>query len=214
SANTLSDWSNRMMEKMRADPVFRDVTSDSQNRGLQASLRIDRDKANLLGVQIADIRNALYDAFGERQVSTIYSSANSYLVILEASDADRRFEDGLAKINLRGKNGALVPITAFATVDRTVGPTAVNHQGQLQAIMMIDFALDAQRSQGLEPKDAIREACRLRFRPILMTTMAALMGALPMAFGLGAGAELRQPLGIAVSGGLVFSQIVTLYITP
>jgi HAE1 family hydrophobic/amphiphilic exporter-1 len=322
------------MDLMRRDPAFRDVTSDSQDRGLQASLRIDRDKANLLGVQVGDIRNALYDAFGERQVSTIYSSANSYLVILEASNADREFENGLAKINLRGKNGSLVPLTAFATVDRTVGPTAVNHQGQLQAItisfnlapdtplgvatdkidrfshdlklpatiitsyggdaavfqdsqgsqaillvsailviyvllgvlyesyihpitilaglpsaavgalltlelfgfdltliatigilmligivkknaiMMIDFALHAQRELDMTPKQAIREACRLRFRPILMTTLAALMGALPMAFGLGAGAELRQPLGIAVSGGLVFSQVVTLYITP
>jgi hydrophobic/amphiphilic exporter-1 (mainly G- bacteria), HAE1 family len=334
SAEALSDWSNRLMDRMRSDAAFRDVTSDSQNKGLQAQLRIDRDKANLLGVQIGDVRNALYDAFGERQVSTIYSSANSYLVILEAMDADRRFEDGIAKINLRGRNGALVPLSALATVDRTVGPTAVNHQGQLQAItisfnlapdtplgvatnkidsfahelklpasvigsyggdaavfqssqgsqaillisallviyvllgvlyesyihpltilaglpsaavgallaleifgfdltliatigilmligivkknaiMMIDFALDAQRNQGMKPVDAIREACRLRFRPILMTTMAALMGALPMAFGLGAGAELRQPLGLAVAGGLIFSQVVTLYITP
>jgi hydrophobic/amphiphilic exporter-1 (mainly G- bacteria), HAE1 family len=334
SADALSEWSTKMMDKMKADPAFRDVNSDSEEGGLQAQLHIDRDKANLLGVQIGDIRNALYDAFGERQVSTIYSSANSYLVILEASNADRQFEDGLSKINLRGRNGALVPLTAFATVERTVGPTAVNHQGQLQAItlsfnlapdsplgvatakidnfahelklpptvitsyggdaavfkdsqgsqaillisallviyvllgvlyesyihpitilaglpsaavgallalelfrfdltliatigilmligivkknaiMMIDFALDAQRNHGMEPKAAIREACRLRFRPILMTTLAALMGALPMAFGLGTGAELRQPLGIAVSGGLIFSQVVTLYITP
>ena len=334
SADALSDWSNRLMDKMRADPAFRDVTSDSQNKGLQASLRIDRDKANLLGVQIGDVRNALYDAFGERQVSTIYSTANSYLVILEATEADRRFEEGLGKINLRSKNGTQVPLAAFATVSRTVGPTAVNHQGQLQAItiafnlaadtplgnatvsidrfsrdlkmpasiitsyggdaavfkdsqssqailifmavlviyvllgvlyesyihpitilaglpsaavgalltlwifdvdltliatigilmligivkknaiMMIDFALDAQRTRGMLPVDAIREACRLRFRPILMTTMAALMGALPMALGLGTGAELRQPLGLAVAGGLIFSQVITLYITP
>jgi HAE1 family hydrophobic/amphiphilic exporter-1 len=334
SADALSDWSGRMMERMRADPSFRDVTSDSQNKGLQASLRIDRDKANLLGVQIGDVRNALYDAFGERQVSTIYSAANSYLVILEAMDADRRFESGLATINLRGKNGALVPLSSIATVERTVGPTAVNHQGQLQAItiafnlapdtplgvatgkidrfkeelklppsiittyggdaavfqdsqgsqavllvtallviyvllgvlyesyihpltilaglpsaavgalialkifdfdltliatigilmligivkknaiMMIDFALHAQRELGMTPPEAIREACNLRFRPILMTTMAALMGALPMALGLGAGAELRQPLGLAVAGGLIFSQVITLYITP
>jgi hydrophobic/amphiphilic exporter-1 (mainly G- bacteria), HAE1 family len=334
SADSLSDWSNRLMERMRADPAFRDVTSDSQNKGLQASLRVDRDKANLLGVQIGDVRNALYDAFGERQVSTIYSAANSYLVILQAMDADRRFEEDLSKINMRGRGGALVPLSAFATVSRTVGPTAVNHQGQLQAItiafnlapdtplgvatekidsfsqslkmpasiitsyggdaavfqdsqssqavllimavlviyvllgvlyesyihpitilaglpsaavgalltlkifnfdltliatigilmligivkknaiMMIDFALDAQRTRGMTPQDAIREACRLRFRPILMTTLAALMGALPMAFGLGAGAELRQPLGLAVAGGLIFSQVITLYITP
>ena len=334
SADALSEWTQKLMDRMRADEAFRDVNSDSQNRGLQAQLRIDRDKANLLGVQIGDIRNALYDAFGERQVSTIYAAANSYLVILEASDADRRFEEGLSKINLRGRNGALVPLSALATVERTVGPTAVNHQGQLQAItisfnlapdtplgtatkkidqfsrelklpptiistyggdaavfqdsqgsqaillisallviyvllgvlyesyihpltilaglpsaavgallalwvfgfdltliatvgilmligivkknaiMMIDFALDAQRNGGLPPQEAIREACRLRFRPILMTTMAALMGALPMAFGIGAGAELRQPLGLAVAGGLIFSQVVTLYITP
>ena len=334
SADSLSDWSNRLMERMRLDPVFRDVTSDSQNKGLQASLRIDRDKANLLGVQMGDVRNALYNAFGERQVSTIYSAANSYLVILEAIEADRRFEDGLGKINLRGKGGVLVPLSALATVTRTVGPTAVNHQGQLQAItisfnlapdtplgvgtakidafsqalklpasiitsyggdaavfqdsqssqaillimavlviyvllgvlyesyihpltilaglpsaavgalltlklfnvdltliatigilmligivkknaiMMIDFALDAQRTRGATPQEAIREACRLRFRPILMTTLAALMGALPMALGLGAGAELRQPLGLAVAGGLIFSQVITLYITP
>jgi HAE1 family hydrophobic/amphiphilic exporter-1 len=334
SADALSDWTTKLMDRMRADGSFRDVTSDSQNRGLQASLRVDRDKANVLGVQIGDVRTALYSAFGERQVSTIYSSANSYLVILEASDADRRFEDGINKINLRSKTGNLVPLSAFATVSRTVGPTAVNHQGQLQAItisfnlaqdvplgvatgkidqfsrdlkmpssiitsyggdaavfqdsqgsqlilivmallviyvllgvlyesyihpitilaglpsaaigalltlklfnvdltliatigilmligivkknaiMMIDFALDAQRTQGMTPVQAIREACRLRFRPILMTTMAALMGALPMAFGLGAGAELRQPLGLAVTGGLIFSQVITLYITP
>ena len=334
SADALSDWSGRMMERMRADPAFRDVTSDSQNRGLQASLTIDRDKANLLGVQVGDIRNALYNAFGDRQVSTIYSPSNSYLVILQAAEPDRRFEESMSKINLRAKNGALVPLSAIATVTRTVGPTAVNHQGQLQAItisfntapgtalgdatakidrfaseiklppsvitsyggdaavfqdsqssqaillimavlviyvllgvlyesyihpitilaglpsaavgallalkifgfdltliatigilmligivkknaiMMIDFALEAQRTQGMSPRDAIREACRLRFRPILMTTMAALMGALPMAFGLGAGAELRQPLGLAVAGGLIFSQVVTLYITP
>jgi hydrophobic/amphiphilic exporter-1 (mainly G- bacteria), HAE1 family len=334
SAGALSEWSNKMMDRMRTDPAFRDVTSDSQNRGLQASLRIDRDKANLLGVQIGDVRNALYDAFGERQVSSIYSSANTYLVILEADNEDRRFEEGLSKINLRGRNGTLVPMSSIARVERTVGPTAVNHQGQLQAItisfnlapdtplgvatakidkfahelklppsiitsyggdaavfqssqgsqaillvsallviyvllgvlyesyvhpltilaglpsaavgalltlklfgfdltliatigilmligivkknaiMMIDFALDAQRNQGMTPPEAIREACRLRFRPILMTTLAALMGALPIALGLGAGAELRQPLGLAVSGGLIFSQVVTLYITP
>ena len=334
SADSLNEWSNRLMERMRADPAFRDVTSDSQNKGLQASLRIDRDKATLLGVQIADVRNALYNAFGERQVSTIYSAANSYLVILQAMDADRRFEENLGKINLRGRNGVLVPLSAVASVTRTVGPTAVNHQGQLQAItiafnlapdtplgvgtakidgfsrdlklpaaiitsyggdaavfqdsqssqaillimavlviyvllgvlyesyihpitilaglpsaavgalitlkifnfdltliatigilmligivkknaiMMIDFALDAQRSRGMSPQEAIREACRLRFRPILMTTLAALMGALPMAFGLGAGAELRQPVGLAVAGGLIFSQVITLYITP
>ncbi|HJU99550.1 MAG TPA: efflux RND transporter permease subunit [Burkholderiaceae bacterium] len=334
SPDALGDWATKFLDRMRADNDFRDVTSDAQNRGLQASLKIDRDKANNLGVQIADVRSALYLAFGERQVSTIYSSAASYFVILEAANEDRQFDDALTRISVRNKAGQLVQLASFATVERTVGPTAVNHQGQLQAItlsfnlapnvplgvatakidkmgaamnlpasiitsyggdaavfqssqgsqvilivaalgviyvllgvlyesfihpltilaglpsaavgalltlrmfnldltmiaiigilmligivkknaiMMIDFALHAQRNEGMTPAAAIREACVLRFRPIMMTTMAALMGALPIALGLGAGAELRQPLGLAVVGGLVFSQVITLYITP
>jgi HAE1 family hydrophobic/amphiphilic exporter-1 len=334
SPDALNEWAERYLERMRADPDFRDVTSDSQNKGLQASLKIDRDKANNLGVNLNDIRTALYLAFGERQVSTIYSSAASYYVILEAADEDRRFEDALTKVSVRNTAGQLVKLSSFASVERTVGPTAVNHQGQLQAItlsfnlapdvplgnatakidamgqefglpasiittyggdaavfqssqssqvilivaalgviyvllgvlyesyihpltilaglpsaavgalltlwifkmdltmiaiigilmligivkknaiMMIDFALQLQREEGKPPTEAIREACILRFRPILMTTLAALMGALPIALGLGAGAELRQPLGLAVCGGLIFSQVITLYITP
>ena len=335
SPDALSDWAGKFTDRLRADADFRDVTSDSQNRGLQASLKIDRDKANMLGVQIADIRTALYLAFGERQISTIYSPSASYFVLLEAASADRQFDDALTKISVRSKSGGqLVQLSSFATVERTIGPTAVNHQGQLQAItlsfnlapdvplgvatakidkmgaemnlpatiitnyggdaavfqssqgsqliliiaalgviyvllgvlyesyihpltilaglpsaavgalltlrlfnldltmiaiigilmligivkknaiMMIDFALHAQRNEGMTPEQAIREACVLRFRPIMMTTMAALMGALPIALGLGAGAELRQPLGLAVVGGLLFSQVITLYITP
>ncbi|ATQ73856.1 acriflavine resistance protein B [Massilia violaceinigra] len=334
SSDALGDWANKYLERMRADPSFRDVTSDSQNRGLQATLKIDRDKANAMGVQIADVRTALYAAFGERQVSTIYSAAASYNVILEAELADRQSEDAVGRVSVRSKGGQLVQLSSFATVERTVGPTSVNHQGQLQAItlsfnlgadvplgvatgkidkmgvdmklpasvitkyggdaavfqdsqssqiilivaalgviyvllgvlyesfihpltilaglpsaavgalltlrifgldltmiaiigilmligivkknaiMMIDFALHAQRNEGLSPAEAIREACILRLRPILMTTLAALMGALPIALGLGAGAELRQPLGLAVVGGLLFSQVITLYITP
>ncbi|MBI5258446.1 MAG: efflux RND transporter permease subunit [Burkholderiales bacterium] len=334
SADALNDWAQRLSEKMRGDPVFRDVTSDSQQRGLQATLSVDRDRANLLGVSMADLRNTLYSAFGERQVSTIYNPSNSFAVILEAAEVDRQFEDAFSRLYLRGKGGAMVPLTAFASVSRSIGPTAVNHQGQLQAItlsfnlapevalgdatkrleayvrelrmpativtsyggdaavfqdsqggqavllivavlviylllgvlyesyihpltilaglpsaavgalltltifkmdltliatigilmligivkknaiMMIDFALDAQRHQGLAPQDAIRQACLLRLRPIMMTTLAALMGALPIALGIGAGAELRQPLGLAVVGGLIVSQAVTLYITP
>jgi HAE1 family hydrophobic/amphiphilic exporter-1 len=334
SADALGTWAAKLQDQLRADPLFRDVTSDAQNRGLQATLDIDRDKANVLGVQLADVRSALYSAFGERQVSTIYAPANSFLVLMEAADADRQFENAFDKIYLRAKAGGLVPLSTLATVKRTLGPTSVNHQGQLQAvtlsfnlapdaplgdatrkidafsaelkmpatiitsyggdaavfkdsqggqavliiaallviyvllgvlyesfihpltilaglpsaavgalltlmafgqdltliatlgilmligivkknaIMMIDFALDAQREQGLSPEAAIRLACHLRLRPIMMTTLAALMGALPIAVGWGAGAELRQPLGLAVVGGLLLSQAVTLFITP
>ncbi len=330
----LQDGATRLMALLRADPIYRDVTSDSQLRGLQAQLTIDRDKANALGVQLQDVRSALYSAFGERQVSTIFTSVDAYQVILQAADPDRRDESAFSKIYLRAKGGALVPLTSIASVERRVGPVSINHQGQLQAItisfnvapgaslgdasarveryrqqaglaasvltgwggdaaafqasqtsqvwlivtallaiyvllgvlyesyihpltilaglpsaavgalvtlwlfgmdlsiiamigilmligivkknaiMMIDFALDAQRNGGMTPVQAIREACILRFRPIMMTTLAALMGALPIALGLGAGAELRQPLGLAVVGGLLLSQAVTLYITP
>ncbi|SFD91535.1 efflux RND transporter permease subunit [Massilia yuzhufengensis] len=334
SGGDIGGWSEQFLNRMRADQRFRDVTSDSQNKALQATIDIDRDKAALMGVEMADIRTVLYASFGERQVSTIYSTAASYYVILEAAAADRYYDEALSRVSVRAKSGDLVKLSSFATVKRTVGPLAVNHQGQLQAItlsfnlapgvplgdataaieqmgrdmklpasiitnyggdaavfkdtqssqliliiaaigviyvllgvlyesyihpltilaglpsaavgalltlwlfdmdltliamigilmligivkknaiMMIDFALDAQRSKGMSPQDAIREACILRFRPILMTTLAAMMGALPIALGIGAGAELRQPLGLAVVGGLIFSQVITLYITP
>ncbi|WP_455285056.1 efflux RND transporter permease subunit [Cupriavidus necator] len=333
-AGQLQDYSDRLMAKMRNDPIFRDVTSDSQQSGLEAHLAIDRDKANALGVQMQDVRTALYSAFGERQVSTIYTPIDNYYVILQAADIDRVDETAFAKLYVRSKTGQMVPISAFATTERRVGPIAVNHQGQLpsvtvsfnlapgaalgdasshidryrqeiamptsiftswggdaavfqssqttqivllvaaiaviytllgvlyesyihpltilaglpsaavgalltlfifnvelsliavigvlmligivkkNAIMMIDFALAAQREQGMVPAKAIRQACLLRFRPIMMTTFAAVMGALPLALGLGAGAELRQPLGLAVVGGLLFSQVITLFITP
>jgi HAE1 family hydrophobic/amphiphilic exporter-1 len=334
NAGALSEWSEKLMSHMREDPMFRDVTSDTQNNGLQATLEIDRDKAGVLGVPIGQIRGALYNAFGDREIGNIYGASDTYKVILSAADDDRQFEQDMARLSVRSSSGQLVPLSAIAHVKRTVGPTAVNHQGQLQAvtvsfnlspgaplgdatqaidrftreikmpqsiitsyggdaavfkssqgsqaallviavlviyvllgvlyesyihpitilaglpsavvgallalvmfnldltliatigillligivkknaIMLIDFALDAQRNEGMTPVQAIREACRLRFRPILMTTLAAMMGALPIALGIGAGAELRQPLGIAVVGGLIFSQVVTLYITP
>ena len=323
-----------LMARMGAEAIFRDVTSDSQMKGLEAHLNINRDKANLLGVQIGDIRSALYSAFGERQVSTIYTSSDSYQVIMQVPAEDRADENAFGKIYVRSKNGTLIPLSAVATVERAVGPLSINHTGQLNAltisfnlapgaalgdasqridqfkrelnipvsiltsyggdaaafqssqssqmvliiaallviyvllgvlyesyihpitilsglpsaavgalamlwlfnidlsiiamigilmligivkknaIMMIDFALNAQRNEGMAPHEAIRTACLLRFRPIMMTTTAALMGALPIAIGFGSGAELRQPLGLAVVGGLLFSQIVTLFITP
>ncbi|AXT48431.1 efflux RND transporter permease subunit [Chromobacterium rhizoryzae] len=333
-AESLNTWSDKLLQQMQVDPIFRDVTSDSQLKGLQAKLNIDRDKANLLGVDIQSIRSALYSAFGERQISTIYTPSDNYQVILQADDPFKVNEFDLSRLRVRAADGQLVQLSSIASVERTVGPISVNHQGQLQAvtlsfnlapgiplsqadqhlrqlkerialpasiatsysgdaaafeetqgsqilllgiavaviyvllgvlyesyihpltilsglpsaaigalgtlmlfgqeltviasigilmligivkknaIMMIDFALEAQRKQGMSPEQAIHTACLLRFRPIMMTTLAALMGALPIALGLGAGAELRQPLGLAVVGGLVFSQVVTLYITP
>ena len=333
-ADELNGWAMKLQDKLRADPLFRDVTSDAQLRSLQAQLHIDRDRANALGVSIDAIRSALFSAFGERQVSTIYLPTDSYAVIMEVAPETKQDERALNSIFVRSSSGALVALAAFTTVERGVGATSINHVGQLQAvtisfnlapgaalgdataridaareavqmpgsvissyggdaavfkssqgsqailivsallviyvllgvlyesfihpltilaglpsaavgalatlmlfgqdltliatigivlligivkknaILMIDFALDAQRHHGMTPAQAIREACVLRFRPITMTTMAALMGALPIALGLGAGAELRQPLGLAVVGGLVFSQAITLFITP
>ena len=331
----VNEWTNKVVDKMRNEPIFRDVTTDSQLKGLQAQIEIDRDKAASVGVSMADIRTALYSAYGERQVSTIYTSVNTYQVILESAEEFKRYETDFNGIYVRGRSAdRLVPLSSIATVRRAIGPTAVNHQGQIpavtisfnlapgvalgeateklelfvkqinlppsiitsyggdaavfqsgqssqvilllaavlviyvllgvlyesyihpitilaglpsaaigamlalrifdldltviaiigillligivkkNAILMIDFALSAQRLEGLSPQQAIRQACLLRFRPIMMTTMAALMGALPIALGLGAGAELRQPLGIAVVGGLLVSQVVTLLITP
>ncbi len=333
-ADELGDWATKLQEKLRTDPQFRDVTSDVQAKGLMAQLKVDTDRASTLGVTTDAIRTALFNAFGERSVSTIYLPTDSYQVIMQVQAQDKQDESALGNIYVRSTTGTLVPLSSFMTVVRTVGATSINHVGQLQAvtvsfnlapgtalgnatakidqvreqigmpssivtsyggdaavfkssqgsqavlivaallviyvllgvlyesfihpitilaglpsaavgalatlmlfgqdltliatigivlligivkknaIMIIDFALDAQRHQGLTPAQAIREACILRFRPIMMTTLAALMGALPIAMGLGAGAELRQPLGLAVVGGLVFSQAITLFITP
>ena len=326
----LGGWSAKLQEKMRADPIFRDVTSDAQMRGLQAQLKIDRDRANALGVSMEAVRNALYSAFGERQVSTIYLPTDTYQVIMELAPEAKQDEFALNSIYVRASSGMLVPISSFTTVERSSSPTAINHVGQLQAvtvsfnlapgsalgdatakidqareaiqmptsvitsyggdaavfknsqgsqlilviaalvviyvllgvlyesyihpitilaglpsaamgalgtlmyfgqdltliatigivlligivkknaIMMIDFALEAQRQERMSPEAAIHEACVLRFRPIMMTTLAALVGALPIALGWGAGAELRQPLGLVLQafcgGGAFFDQ--------
>jgi HAE1 family hydrophobic/amphiphilic exporter-1 len=331
----INEWSEKVQAQMKKETIFRDVTSDSQLKGLSLKLDIDREKAASSGVTMQDIRTALYTAFGEKQVSTIYTPTNTYQVILEVTPQDKQFESDLNSIYVRGRTtDKLIPLSSLATYKRFIGPTSVNHQGQIpavtisfnlapdvplgdatkkleaitkeinlpssiitsyggdaavfkdnqsgqailliaaigviyvllgvlyesyihpltilaglpsaaigaivflqlfgmeltiiatigillligivkkNAILMIDFALESKRTKNLPAAEAIHEACLVRFRPIMMTTLAAMMGALPIALGLGAGAELRQPLGIVVVGGLAFSQVITLYITP
>jgi|AGTN01.3.fsa_nt_gi Cation/multidrug efflux pump len=330
----LHAFSERMLALMAADPLFQDVNSDLQINSLQALVNVDRDKAAALGVPLEDIRSTLYSSYGTRQISTIYTPADDYQVILELDPLYQADTGALAKLKVRSKSGHLVSLDAVASVERQVGPLTVNHQSQLpavtlsfnvapghslgeavsrihqmqvqadmplgitptyagtakvfqdslanqgwlllgavlviyvvlgvlyeslvhpvtilsglpsaavgalltlvlfghelsviamigilmligivkkNAIMMIDFALEAQRHHAMSAHEAIRQACLLRFRPIMMTTMAAIMGTLPIAVGHGAAAELRQPLGLAVVGGLIVSQALTLYITP
>jgi multidrug efflux pump len=330
----LNSWSPRLLQKLRTLKELRDVNTDQQDRGLQETVIIDRDTASRLGITPQAIDNALYDAFGQRQVSTIYQQLNQYHVVMEVDPQYQQSPAALESVYVGSSNGSMIPLSAIAHFGPSNTALAVSHQGQFpgttisfnlapnvslgqatevieqakneiqfpatihgsfqgtaaafqesvsnepvliatalltvyivlgilyesyihpitilstlpsagvgallallvthrelnvmgligiilligivkkNAIMMIDFALDAERREGKAPEDAIFEACMLRFRPILMTTMAALLGALPLAIGTGVGFELRQPLGITIVGGLILSQALTLFTTP
>jgi len=330
----LAYWTARFMDQLKALPELCDVASDQLNQGLVAALTIDRDSASRLGILPADIDNTLYDAFGQRQVSTIFTQLNQYHVVMEVDPQFQQDPDSLKNIYVKSSNGMQVPLSAFTRFEPDAAALALNHQGQFpvvtlsfnlapnaalgdavnainrvkqdlnippsvqgtfqgtaaaflnslsnepililaavitvyivlgvlyesyihpitiistlpsagvgailalllfrtdfsvisliglilligivkkNAIMMIDFALEAERKEGKAPLDAIYEACLLRFRPIMMTTMAALLGGLPLALGTGVGSELRRPLGITIVGGLILSQLLTLYTTP
>ncbi len=330
----LSAWSGRLLQRLRQDPALRDVTSDLRDGGLRVTVQVDRERMARLGVTMQAVDDVLYDAFGQRQISTIYGQANQYRVVLEASQALRDDPGLVGLLRVPGANGVQVPLAEIAEIGRRNGPLTVNRQDQFpavtigfdvaegvslghavtairqaeaelgmpdaitgqfsgdaaefnrsiagtpwlilaavvviyivlgmlyesvvhpitilstlpsagigallalwacgldlsvvgiigivllmgivkkNAIMMIDFALEAQRDHGRTPEEAIYEASVLRFRPIMMTTMAALLGAVPLVLGHGAGSELRLPLGVSVIGGLLLSQVITLYTTP
>ena len=331
---TLETWTPKLLHALRQSPALRDVASDLQMQGRQARVSIDRDAAARLGVSVEAVADALYDAYGQRQISTIFTQASQYRVVLEADPARQPGPEAISGLRVRSSNGQTVPLGAVARVEQ--GPTALlrNHVGQFpaatlsfnlapgaslgeavdavhaaqaqvalpqsielrlqgaaaafssslsstlwlilaavvvmyivlgvlyesfihpitilstlpsatvgalaalwvsgrsldliavigivlliglvkkNAIMMIDFALDAQRTRGMSPREAIHQAALLRFRPILMTTLAALFGAVPLMLATGSGAELRQPLGWVMVGGLMVSQVLTLFTTP
>jgi multidrug efflux pump len=330
----VSEWSSKLAERLRDNPVLRDVASEAQEGGLRLLVQIDREQAGRLGISMQAINDTLNNAFGQRQISTIYGQANQYRVVLEALPQYQQDPSSLARLFLPGVGGAQVPLSAVASVERTTAPLAIAHQEQFpavtisfnlaphaalgdavkavstaqreigmpssvigtysgdaaefakslagqpwlllaaavaiyivlgvlyesfihpltilstlpsagvgallalmlcgydlsvvaligiillmgivkkNAIMMIDFALEAERNQGLSPRDSIVQASLLRFRPIMMTTLAALFGAIPLAVESGTGSELRNPLGITIIGGLLLSQLLTLYTTP
>ena len=333
-ANDVATWSTRLADKLRDSPNLREVTSEAQEGGLRAMVRVDRETAGRLGVSMQAINDALNDAYGQRQISTIYAQSNQYRVVLEALPQYQNDPSALSRVYVPGTGGVQVPLSSVASIERRTAPLAVFHQEQFpsvtisfnlaphaslsdavaaiddaskaigmpnsvtgtysgdadeftkslegqpwlmlaavitiyivlgvlyesfvhpftilttlpsagigallalmlcgmdfsfvaligivllmgivkkNAIMMIDFALEAERTQGLSPRDSIVQACLLRFRPIMMTTLAALFGALPLALESGTGSELRNPLGVTIVGGLLLSQLLTLYTTP
>jgi multidrug efflux pump len=330
----LLQWAPRVMQRLRQLPILADVNSDQQNHGLEATLAIDRATASRLGISPQTIDDTLYDAFGQRPVSTMYRALNQYHVVLEVQPQYWQSPEGLKYVYVKANTGKLVPLAAFAQYRPSTAPLAINHTAQFpsvtlsfnlppgqalgtavtaidqaerqmgvpatihgsfqgtaqafqaslanepvlialaiiavyivlgvlyesyihpvtilstlpsagvgalvallitktdlsvialigiilligivkkNAILMIDFAIEVERSEGKSPEESIFQACVLRFRPITMTTMAAMLGGLPLAIGLGTGSELRRPLGIAIVGGLLFSQALTLYTTP
>jgi multidrug efflux pump len=334
NADELNQWTTKLVDKLQTLPELRDVATDQQTHGAQASLLIDRVTASRLGITPQAIDNALYDAFGQRQISTLFTQLNQYHVILETLPEFQRNPSKLNDIYVLSTSGTAVPLSAFSHFESGIAPLAINHQGQFpavtisfnlapgaalgeatkaieraqkdlemplsvqasfqgtaqafiasqanepllilaaivtvyiilgvlyesyihpitilstlpsagagailalmitgtelgvvaligiilligivqkNAIMMIDFALDLERKENKTPHEAIYQACLLRFRPILMTTFAAMFGGLPLALGNGVGSELRKPLGIAIVGGLILSQVLTLYTTP
>jgi multidrug efflux pump len=334
SVDELNTWTTKLMEKLPALPQLRDVATDQQTRGSQAMLVIDRVTASRLGITPQAVDDALYDAFGQRQVSTLFTQLNQYHVILESLPEFQRNPSTLQNIYVRSAGGGAVPLSAFTRFESGTAPLAINHQGQFpsvtisfnlapgaalgdatkaieqaekelgmplsiqasfqgtaqafqasltnepwlilaaivtvyivlgvlyesyihpitilstlpsagvgailalllcrtelgvvaligiilligivkkNAIMMIDFAIDAERNQGMSARDAIHQAAMLRLRPILMTTLAALFAAVPLMLSWGDGAELRRPLGLAIFGGLIVSQMLTLFTTP
>jgi multidrug efflux pump len=333
-ATALSTWTPKLVAALRQQPDLADVVSNQEDNGLAAYVTIDRDSAARLGISVGTVDNALYDAFGQRIVSTIFTQSNQYRVILQADPESYSSVDSLASIYVPSAAGGQVPLSAIARIDVEQRPLLINHLAQFpattvsfnlapnaslgaavdaiekveknigmpdsirttfqgaalafrnnltnelllllaavavmyivlgvlyesfihpitilstlpsagigallammlagehltiialigiilligivkkNAILMIDFAIDAERVQGLAPREAIYQACLLRFRPILMTTVAAIFGALPLMFGTGTGSELRHPLGVSIVGGLLVSQVLTLFTTP
>lgn len=334
SQESLAEWIPKLLSELQKAPQLREVSSNWQDQGNEAFIRVDRDTASRLGITMADIDNALYDAFGQRLISTIYTQSSQYRVVLSQQTGMAPGLQALQNIRLTNSDGGTIPLTSIARVEQRHALLAINHLDQFpaatvsfdvasgyslgeavnaitdienqlnlpsdmlthfqgstlafkaalsgtvwlviasivamyivlgilyesfihpvtilstlptagvgallallisgheldiiaiigiilligivkkNAIMMIDFALSAERNQGIAPQEAIYQACLLRFRPILMTTMAALLGALPLMLSFGVGAELRRPLGIAMAGGLIVSQVLTLFTTP